>query len=81
MEFVASKFNAETDEDRPLIGEEFSHVDGGEVFVIEKVAHTTLGDIMKGENEPEQGEYDEMLVKRHTLRPAVYWIVWGNKKK
>ena len=80
MEFVASKFNEETDEDRPKIGEEFNHIDGGETHIIGKVSHILLNDIVSGGVEPDKGEFDVVLIKGHTTRPAVYWVVWGNKK-
>ena len=78
-QFVADKFNPETDEDRPQIGEKIEMPDG--VFEIKKVDFITVSDIIKkGENyEPDAEGFDKVLGKPHKSRPAVIWLVWCNK--
>jgi hypothetical protein len=77
-----NKFEAETDEDRPKIDDTFEN--SGKTYEIKKVDHVLLGDIINdkdGKNEPQPGEYEKVLMRRHKVRPAVYWVLWVNEKK
>ena len=78
MGFVAIPFDAETDSDRPIIGAEAEH--DGILYIIEKVGHIELRDVILG-NEPLKGDYDNVLFKQHSTRPAVIWVTWLNQKK
>jgi len=70
--FVASKFNPETDPDRPQLGDALP--DGR---TIQKVDWRTTRDILAGKAPLEDEMSDcEMLCRGHIDRPAVVWYVW-----
>ena len=75
--FQASKFDAATDTDRPVIGDSFEHQ--GNNYKTEKVSHLLMSDIMSGKEEPTEDGCDVVLIKDHATRPAVFWVMWGNK--
>lgn len=75
----ASKFDPENDLDRPKLNSiiEFE----GNQYNVLKVDYITMSEIIKGDRNPdeENTEYDKLIVKNHINRPAVYWLMWGNK--
>ncbi len=82
MNFVATKFNPETDPSRPIVGGIVEK--DGKSFIICKVEHRESKDIMKiviSGIEPDKEGHDEVLFDQHKERPFVYWMVWVNEKK
>ena len=71
--FIASKFDPENDTDRPIIGSVIDH--GGSRYLIRKVGHVLLKDI---DNEIDVKDCDTYLLKEHSTRMEVCWIVWVN---
>lgn len=76
-ELRASKFNPITDIDRPVIGEKIDGESG--IIVVCKVDWLPLQHFITGGPEPDVGKYDEVLLRNHATRPAVYWVIWGRK--
>lgn len=78
MEFTAHKFVPETDSDRPQLDSQVEYEN--EKYLVKKVDYILLGDIMSGKaEEPTKEDFDLVLTKRHSFRPAVVWIIWLNK--
>ncbi len=78
MEFVASKFNAESDPDRPVLDSEIEYQK--EIYLVKKVDHLLLSDVIaETAAEPNPDGFDMVLTKQHSER-AVIWVLWVNKK-
>lgn len=77
MQFIATRFNEETDPTRPQIGEEIEF--NGKTYVIMKAKAVELIDIPDAK--PENEGFDQILVKQHPDRPFVIWLCWANEKK
>lgn len=81
--FVASKFNADTDPDRPVVGAKFDYKN--QTVVIKEVGWVLTSALLKEIMDNIQPSvimdpkgYDVCLAKDHATRPGVQWIVWGN---
>lgn len=77
--FVASKFNAETDSDRPQID---SVIDvKGENYIIKKVDWIELSKtISDGFKERDLDGFDSVFYGNHSNRLGLIWIIWANKQ-
>ena len=81
--FVASKFNADTDPDRPVVGTNFDY--NNQVLVIKEVGWVMTSVLLKevmDNIEPsvimDPKGHDVCLVKDHVTRPGVQWLVLGD---
>jgi len=78
MRFTADKFIPETDSDRPQLDSQVEFENDN--YSVKKVDHMLLSDIMSGKaKEPTKEDFDLVLTKQHSFRPAVVWIIWLNK--
>ena len=84
--YIASTFNAETDEDRPRLGHQIE-LSEGEYFEIKevswaftsKVFEEVIADVPTGMFDPKK--YDLCVSKQHATRPGVTWLVYVNRVK
>lgn len=78
--FVASKFDGETDPDRPVVGTKFDY--NNQVLVIKEVGWVLTSAIFKDDIEPsvlmDPKGHAVCLAKDHVTRPGVQWLVWGD---
>lgn len=81
--FVASKFDAETDPDRPVVGTKFDY--NNQVVVIKEVGWVLTSALLKEIMDNIQPSvimdpkgHDVCLAKDHATRPGVQWLVWGD---
>lgn len=79
-EFVASKFDADTDPDRPVLGDEITV---NEIrYVIRRVHWVTSSALMKSvlngtvDTLMAPQEYDECFNRQHETRPGVQWWIY-----
>ncbi len=79
MAYRASKFNKETDEDRPKID---SIIETGthKTYKIIKVDAMNLSDVIT-KSEPELDGAEAIVTKQHSTRPAVIWLIWVTQLK
>jgi len=81
--FVASKFDPETDVDRPVIDSEIEHE--GKKWKIVRYIHLLAGEMLDDQPalqaKTDKAECDRVLYKEHATRPAVVWVVWLNEVK
>lgn len=80
MEFVGSKFNAETDTDRPSMDEIIEK--DGKKFKIGKIEAQEAKDVMKlalSGKDPDKCGFDDVLYKQHSTRPFVVWVIYVNE--
>lgn len=80
--FIASKFNPENDEDKPVVGS-IIHANN-EAWKIMEVSWATASAVLKDsqKNPPELmalNGFDECFARPHTDRPFVQWLVWANR--
>lgn len=81
--FVASKFNAETDPDRPVVGTKIDY--DGKVLTIVEVGWSLTSALIKelmDNVEPsvimDPKGHAVCLAKDHVTRPGVQWLIWGD---
>lgn len=83
MAYVASKFDPETDPDRPQLGEIVVIEDDNgqsEQYVIMKISYRSVYEMMTLP-EPDKDGFDQIACRLHAGRPAVVWLCFCNKIK
>lgn len=78
--FVASKFDPETDPDRPEIGSIVEVED--KKWEVKRVEYALMSDIIKsGFKEPDPSPQERVFNRSHIDRPAVTWNVFVDEVK
>ena len=73
-----SKFEPETDLDRPVIGETITDNDGAE-YIVRKVSWLPVAHFFENRPQPDLDGHDKLLLREHASRPAVIWTAWCDK--